>query len=179
MRRGNWAQTAIVERPNQAANRPHTVGALEEPKTRTLNMKIFPCIATPVRCLSEGWLGTWWNASEMSMPKSLAHLPGAPLGPLTRQRIAVVKSHGLGRMILSAWSMVSLTPDSRRSQTSLYYHDPSGFCLETRPSLLSFTSPAIRAWVAALRFGNPSAHPALIISVRSFMTMSGASSADL
>ena len=59
---GIWRSTSegaihIVERPSQAAKRPHMVGALPEPKMRTRKRKNLPPTDVAVKRGSEGRTG--------------------------------------------------------------------------------------------------------------------------
>jgi hypothetical protein len=61
---------AAVERPRNAANLPQAVGAEPLPKTRQLNTQNLSSTNAIAKRFSLSLRGNWWNASEMSMPKS-------------------------------------------------------------------------------------------------------------
>ena len=50
---------AAVLLPKKALNRPHTVGALPDPNTRTRKMKNRPATDATVNACSLGCNGTW------------------------------------------------------------------------------------------------------------------------
>jgi hypothetical protein len=59
-----------VGRPRNAANLPQAMGAEPLPKTRQLNTQNLLSMNATVKRFSMLLRGIWWNASEMSMPKS-------------------------------------------------------------------------------------------------------------
>lgn len=61
---------AAAERPRNAANLHQAVGAEPLPKTRQLNTQNLLSMNATAKRFSLLLKGIWWNASEMSMPKS-------------------------------------------------------------------------------------------------------------